>query len=511
MVAAARRVATDAARDAGAVAALAGRADVWLAYQRAWIEDDSPIKVWQKSRRIGADFAEAFCAARDRFSGRRTCDYWYSSADESASVEWMEYVRTFARDVYGCALELIEEIEPFEGRDLKVMSVRLPEINGRRPRISAMASNPKSFRSKGGDIGISELAFHENAVDLWRAGFPTTTWGGRVRVLSSHNGVEAWFNQLVEMARRHADPETHGAPRPHDVKSSLHTTTIHDAVEQGLVERINEVSGTEWTREEFVEHLRRNCGDEIAWRQEYLCLPSEESGSYFPYDLMRPCVREERTVRESLGELLRDLDQWTRGSGRDGQDGQDGRDGPLYVGCDVGRVIDRFTLWVLGTVGGMRRTIGALAWRGRKFDEMEAAIAAVMKHEPSPKRPISGVTRVRRLCIDSTGIGMQLAERMRQRFGSRVEGVTFTVRVKEDLATAMRAALEERTVTLPDDPVALAELNSIRRTVTAAGNVRYDAERNERGHADLAWAAMLALHAAGRRSAPMAWAKCPVV
>ncbi|GIK18634.1 MAG: hypothetical protein BroJett004_07980 [Planctomycetota bacterium] len=488
------------ARATGAAPCAAGaapRAQAWLPYQRRWIEDESTVKVWQKSRRIGADFTEAFCCVRDRFAGRRTCDAWYSSADESAAVEWMEYVRTFARDVYGCALEMIEDAEAFDGRDIRVMSVRLPEINGRRSRITAMASNPKSFRSKGGDVILSELAHHENAIELWRAAFPATTWGYRLRVMSTHNGEEAWFNQLVRMGLRHADPQTHGEPRPHDVRSSVHTTTIHDAVADGLVERINEVQGTALTRERFVEDLRRGCGDEIAWNQEYLCKPSADNGSYFPYDLIRPCVREDLRVRESLHEFVGDVERGGRGGERGENRG--GERGALFVGCDVGRVSDRFALWAVEDRGGARRTTGALAWRGRTFGEMEVAIAALM-----------GMGRLRRLCIDSTGIGMQLAERMRQRFGSRVEPVTFTLRVKEDLATGGRAALEERTCTLPDDAAALAEINSIRRLVTAAGNVRYDAERNERGHADLAWAWLLAVHAAGRRSAPMAWARCPV-
>ena len=41
-----------------------------------------------------------------------------------------------------------------------------------------------------------------------------------------------------------------------------------------------------------------------------------------------------------------------------------------------------------------------------------------------------------------------------------------------------------------------AQIHSIKRTPTTGGNFRYDAERNEKGHADSFWALALASHAA---------------
>jgi phage FluMu gp28-like protein len=36
--------------------------DVLLPYQKAWIADESKVKVWEKSRRIGASYAEALAS-----------------------------------------------------------------------------------------------------------------------------------------------------------------------------------------------------------------------------------------------------------------------------------------------------------------------------------------------------------------------------------------------------------------------------------------------------------------
>jgi len=104
--------------------------------------------------------------------------------------------------------------------------------------------------------------------------------------------------------------------------------------------------------------------------------------------------------------------------------------------------------------------------------------------------------RLRRACIDETGIGRQFAERAATRHAGRAEGVTFTGPVKETLAYPLKAALEDRSLKLPADAAAIAAFRSIRKETTSAGNIRFAGDRNANGHADEFWAAALALHAA---------------
>ena len=97
---------------------------------------------------------------------------------------------------------------------------------------------------------------------------------------------------------------------------------------------------------------------------------------------------------------------------------------------------------------------------------------------------------------------MQLAEGWQQRFGtSRVEAVTFTPAVKASLAEPLRGRFQDRLVRIPIGAEIRDDLHSIRRTSTAAGNVRYLAERTEDGHADRFWALALANHAAEKPTA----------
>ena len=101
----------------------------------------------------------------------------------------------------------------------------------------------------------------------------------------------------------------------------------------------------------------------------------------------------------------------------------------------------------------------------------------------------------------ATGLGMQFAERATQRFGKyKIEGISFTGPVKEELAYPVRTAFEDRMIRIPfDDDKLKSDIRAIRKEVTASGNVRFAADRGTNGHADRFWGLALALHA-GKRS-----------
>jgi phage FluMu gp28-like protein len=470
------------------------RRGLFLPYQERWLDDNSPVKLWEKSRRIGADYVESYRCVVTRLLGENTRDYWYSSADESAAVEQMEYMKSWLKMFNAVFTEQHGE-EMIDGDSVKVMSLRLPMIAGRAARITVMTSSPKRFRSKGGDVCLSELAFHQRPDEMWKAATPTTTWGGDLAALSSHNGETSKFNTLIGQARRRTDPATHGPAREGDLIASVHRTTIDDAIADGLVEKINETQGTAFSRAEFRANLRSKCASEDAWLEEYMCVPSAQSASFFPTVLLRDCVSKHAArPTDDLGAFLAGIEARCE-KPADGKPLALGAE-RLAVGCDVGRKQDRFVIWVTGRVGTQRVTLGVLVYQGRNFAEMETAINALMCR-------IFVQQRVRRLAIDATGLGMQIAERSVGAFRTRCEAVTMTAAVKEDMFTRARAAFEERTFGLPDDDRVLADWTMIRREVTVAGNSRYSAEANEHGHADMATAGALALVADESAASPM--------
>ena len=75
----------------------------------------------------------------------------------------------------------------------------------------------------------------------------------------------------------------------------------------------------------------------------------------------------------------------------------------------------------------------------------------------------------------------------------------FTPKEKEAMAGRLYQALADGVLWLPDKGTEASHLRtdimSIRRTVTEAGTVRFEAPRTANGHADRAWALMMSVQA----------------
>ena len=108
-----------------------------------------------------------------------------------------------------------------------------------------------------------------------------------------------------------------------------------------------------------------------------------------------------------------------------------------------------------------------------------------------------------RTCIDATGLGIGWADDAQDKSGSyHVEAVTFTPKVKEELAYPVRNKMEDRKLAIPYDPKIRAGLRSVTKQTTGSGNIRFTAERTDDGHADEFWALALGIHAAEAAPGP---------
>jgi phage FluMu gp28-like protein len=180
---------------------------------------------------------------------------------------------------------------------------------------------------------------------------------------------------------------------------------------------------------------------------------------------------------------------------------------------DIGRKRDLTIAWLFEKVGGVLWSRLLMTLKGVSFDEQEKAICRLIEGSDqwqvtSDKQACSSlVTRhsslpaVRRVCVDQSGLGMMLAEHLVQKYGAVVEPVQFTAPLKERLAPMVKQAFEERTVRIPDNREVRADINSVKRFVTPAGNVRFDAEHTDRGHADRFWALAMVVNAASEPDA----------
>jgi phage FluMu gp28-like protein len=158
---------------------------------------------------------------------------------------------------------------------------------------------------------------------------------------------------------------------------------------------------------------------------------------------------------------------------------------------DIGRKHDLSVLWLVERVGDVFWTRWVLELSKVIFREQLAALKTALRHPA-----------LVRCCIDSTGIGAMLAEEAQLEFGQyKVEQVTFTNAVKIELGMPLLAAVQDRAVRIPALPAIREDLHKIRKTTTAANNVRLEAESDDAGHADRFWALALALHAGANTGA----------
>ena len=446
------------------------RQSYFLPYQEDWLRDTSRLKIAEKSRRIGWTYVQAYEDTVDAAKAGGM-DVWFTSADLSAAREYIRYVEQWAKLLNKAARNLGEVV--LEGEGEKAVKAFVVEFaNGKR--IHALSSNPKGFRSKGGKVVIDEFAFHEQADELWRAAAPSVLWGYPIRVFSSHNGKGTRFYRMVEEAKQPGS------------KWSLHTTTIVDAINDGLVQRIKGLDGpaSQSDIDEFLAECRDIAGDGETFEQEFMVNPMDGTSAYIPYSLIsevedaslpEPVILKGEDLHAIALEDFRPRPEFERGGG------------PLSLGVDIGRKRDLTVFWVFEKVGEQLVTRFILELHQVKFRYQFRWLSAVLRVVQASE-------------IDETGIGAQLAEDAQEDFGEeRVTKVAFTAESKRDLAVGLKRDFEDRTIRIPNVPTVRQDINKIKRTVTPAGNVIFQGERDADGHADRFWAMALARRAARKK------------
>lgn len=422
----------------------------FLPYQQAWIKDQSRFKVGEKSRRVGLTYAQSYEDVVDAAKAASGMDVWFSSADESAAKEYIRYCEQWAR-LFDIAAKSLGEVVIDHKDDIKALVIEFASGH----RIHALSSNPKAFRSKGGKLVLDEFAFHKQPEEMWKAAIPIITWGFPVRVISTYNGKGNRYYRIVADAKKAEAGE--GAS-----KFKLHTITIEDAVAQGLVDKILGRAATKEERRAFLDDCREAAGDEETFLQEYMCVPVDEATAWLTWEMITAAEHPDAGRPELYA------------------------GGDCYVGVDIGRRRDLFVIWVEEKIGDVTWTREVVRLKNASFAEQDAELDRIFS-----------TYRVRRACMDQTGIGEKPVEDAQRRHGSyRVEGVIFTGPVKQHLATLLKQAYEDRKCRAPEDRAIRESHHAVRKVMTAAGNPRFDADRSELGHADEFWAHALAAHAA---------------
>jgi len=306
---------------------------IFLPYQLAWIFDDSPLRLAEKSVRIGWTFADAFKNVRKRLRNPRR-DYLFSSKDQATAIEYVNTCYQFC-EIFNHTRSIVSHgIENWKApifkdgkntgftEDFKVGYIKFDN----RSRILSFSSNPHALRAYGGDVGLDEFAFHADPQTLWAAASGRTTWGFDLGIWSSHNGNDSVFytfcREAASLSRagslsRAATEEPTPSPNPQSpirnpkLGWSHYRVTLVDAIECGLVEKINQTRGARLTREQFLADCKIRARLPEVFEQEYMCNPmggtesivklAEIDRCRFDYEIERLDL-EEHQMLELFGE-----------------------------------------------------------------------------------------------------------------------------------------------------------------------------------------------------------------
>lgn len=427
------------------------RGDLLLGYQQRSLAECSQhaLLVIEKSRRIGetwgvAAFAVLTAAAAHGEGGD---DVSYISYTQEITREFIDACGMWAKAFLSIETEVGEylfEDTDEHGHTKSIKAFRISFASGKE--IVGLSSAPRSLRGRKGVVIIDEAAFVDNLEELLKAAIALLMWGGRVIVLSTHNGVDNAFNVLLDEIRC-------GKRKGGTIK-----ITFADAIADGLYERICLVAGKEATPEGKIAweaDMRAYYGDIAA--EELDCIPAAGGGAFIDPALVIAAHHDDCAKPEFY------------------------QKGICVVGRDIARRRDLDVMWLFEIVGNVLWLRLRSEARNTKLTLRQKIFSGLFR-----------IFRIFRAGIDETGMGIGEVERAQEEFGEDVViGVTFTAANKLDIALAMKRRFEDGTIRIFVDPEVRADFRAIKKAKGVGDTVRL-VNDTEEVHADMFWACALA-------------------
>ncbi|NIX75397.1 terminase large subunit domain-containing protein [Microvirga terricola] len=465
--------------------------DALLTYQKRAVDllETTAVLLVEKSRRIGFTWGLAayavLRAARSRSAGGM--DGMYISYSQEMTREFIDAAAMWAKAFALAAGEMdtfiFDDADPDNPADTRqIQAFRIRFASGFE--IVALSSAPRSLRGKQGFVIVDEAAFVDNLKELMKAALAFLMWGGQVIVVSTHNGADNYFNELIQDVHAGRKPYTHMR------------IDFDQALLDGLYQRICLVTGKEWTAEaeaEWRAEIVAFYGDGAD--EELFCEPAQGDGVWLPATLIEarmtadaPIIRWElpenflslpELKRQGLveafevliDEALANLDP----------------DEPHAIGFDFARVADLSVLTVLAIRRRLERALRLVIEMRRIPHREQAAITQrVAKRLP---RFLGGA-------FDATGAGEFVAEDMVRIYGGRVSSIKMSIDWYRTEMPPLKAAFEDNTIAIARDRDHLADLRLVRniKGVARVPDVR-TGEKGKKRHGDFAVSLALAYHA----------------
>jgi hypothetical protein len=419
-------------------------------YQLGFLRRTEKYRWVEKARQVGYSFLFA-CEAVARCHLRDAHTAVMVSYNLEDAKEKVNYARQIAEEL---PLAFRKKLVTDSKTELGFLS------NGASKRVSRILSNPsKAPRGKKGDLYLDELAHYANDREVYKGSTALILRSrGQLTGCSSPLGRRGVFWEIArEELRRYP---TYWRQRVPWWLCRFYCTDVARAAREAPLmpteERVR-AFGTKDINDQFDALFLED------FQQEFELSFCDESYSFYPYELILPCTSDDVVVAEDFSRVPIPK-------------------GRLVAGFDVGRKRDLSELAVFEEIDGRKICRLLRSYDRVPFAEQEADLRRLLYTLP-----------IGRLSIDQNGIGMHLAENLRRDF-AQVVPESFTNESKEVWANDFKILLERRELELPKDRDLVAQLHSIKRRLTPGGRPSFDVEREEvaRGHADRAWAVILA-------------------
>jgi phage FluMu gp28-like protein len=270
---------------------------ILMAHQVDWLRIQAQIKLCEKGRRTGITFAEALdsvitAASRKSAGGM---DVFYIGDTKEKGLEFIGYCAKFSRVIAEAQASGASQIEEFlfedqdeSGNTRQINAYRIRYASGFK--IVALSSNPANLRGLQGKVVIDEAAFHRDVAAVLDAATALLIWGGRIVIISSHNGRSNPFNLMATDIRE----------KRYGERAQVYRATFDDAVANGLYERVCLMKGEAPTpegKETWYKDIRSAYGPRKAqMRQELDAIPRDGNGVCIPGVWIEDAMRDGRTV-----------------------------------------------------------------------------------------------------------------------------------------------------------------------------------------------------------------------
>ena len=469
--------------------------EIFLPYQKKWLEDKSDLKIIEKNRRCGISWTDSADSVLDAAPAHGWSNTYYMSFNKDNCRQYIEDAGEWAKKLGYAVSEIIEEEEPLLDDDEKsITTYRITFSSG--AEIMGLPGVSRSLRSKQGNIVIDEAAFFDDLESVLQAAKALVMWGGRIRVISTHNGDDNPFNILIKDIRSGKEKEW-----------SLHRLTFREAMAQGLYKRICLTQGREWSQEadaQFMEKMYRIYGDNPD--EELDVIPRASGSRYFGRGIL------DHATADKSGYDIRRLecsDSFLH-KGDDFKNreiekffNQEVRpvlgclESQVFAGNDFGRSGDLTTYWISEEVAKTQLAVRLIVeLKNAPFEQQQYFNDLLTDFLCEERHRLGGIA------IDSRGNGQQIGEHAMLRHPGAAIQVMETNAWYAKYGTDLHGLMESADFTVPDDETIKADfaIVTLKNGIPTIPAVR-TADRDLKGkrHGDGASAAMLCV---------CAWREC---